>query len=240
MKGRPVKPLSLVLLPGLDGTGILFRPLVAALPADIKPIVVRYPPDRQFTYLELLPLVRETLPQSEPFILLGESFSGPLAVMIAADPPKNLIGLVLCATFVTAPIPFIGPVVPVLARTPLFRLFPPFQQLKALVGGYSNPELRSLFTEMYAVVRPEGLAARVRSVFRVDVRNALADCRLPILYIAGAKDFVVPRRNLRLIQRIHPGIEAVTIPSPHMVLQTAPIVAAEVIAKFASSIVRST
>jgi len=31
---------SLVLLPGLDGTGVLFRPLLAALPRDISTVVV--------------------------------------------------------------------------------------------------------------------------------------------------------------------------------------------------------
>jgi hypothetical protein len=33
---------KLVLLPGLDGTGDLFGPLLAALDADVRPLVIRY------------------------------------------------------------------------------------------------------------------------------------------------------------------------------------------------------
>src|SRR5271155_2151701 len=93
------KPVSLILLPGLDGTGLLFQPLVAALPAAIQPRIVRYPGHRHLTYHELLPLVMDALPQSGPFILLGESFGGPLATMVAAERPPGLVGLILCASF---------------------------------------------------------------------------------------------------------------------------------------------
>ena len=37
--------VQLVLLPGLDGTGLLFRPLVAVLPA-FHTVVVSYPNDK--------------------------------------------------------------------------------------------------------------------------------------------------------------------------------------------------
>ena len=82
---------SLVLLPGLDGTGLLFQPLVECLPDAIEPVVVSYPPDQKLGYEELLPLVLERLPAA-PFVLLGESFSGPLAVMAAATAPRASAG----------------------------------------------------------------------------------------------------------------------------------------------------
>jgi hypothetical protein len=53
---------ALVLLPGLDGTGLLFQPLVEALSKDIEPIVVSYPDDIPLGYGELLPLVDGALP----------------------------------------------------------------------------------------------------------------------------------------------------------------------------------
>ena len=158
--------------PGLDGTGILFQPLIQCqLPANIKPIVVRYPADRHLTYEQLLPLVIDALPGADPFILLGESFSGPLAVMAAAERPKNLIGLILCASFVAGPIPFIGPAVRLFARSLLFRFFPPLQRLKGRLEGYSTTELRGLSAAALALVRPQVMAARVRMVFRTDATD---------------------------------------------------------------------
>jgi pimeloyl-ACP methyl ester carboxylesterase len=89
LKGIDAKPISLILLPGLDGTGLLFQPLVAALPEMIKSIVVGYPGDQPLNYEQLLPQVMDALPRSDPFIILGESFSGPLAMMAAAKRPDG-------------------------------------------------------------------------------------------------------------------------------------------------------
>jgi hypothetical protein len=49
--------------------------------------------------------VRAALPTRGRFVLLAESFSGPLAIRIAADPPSALVGLILCVTFARNPYP---------------------------------------------------------------------------------------------------------------------------------------
>ena len=49
---------SLILLPGLDGTGIALRPFLAALPAEVKPIVISYPPDRPLSLGQHAELIR--------------------------------------------------------------------------------------------------------------------------------------------------------------------------------------
>jgi pimeloyl-ACP methyl ester carboxylesterase len=51
--------------------------------------------DQALRYDELLPLVLEHLPTDRPFVVLGESFSGPLAIRIAAVRPPCLRALVL-------------------------------------------------------------------------------------------------------------------------------------------------
>ncbi len=96
---------TLVLLPGMDGTGELFAPLVAALNSGFKTVVVRYPPNEVLSYAELESIARASLPTNEPFFILGESFSGPIAVSIAASAPPGLKGLILCASFVRNPQP---------------------------------------------------------------------------------------------------------------------------------------
>jgi hypothetical protein len=37
---------SLLLLPGMDGTGRMFAPLIARLPASLEPRAIAYPGDR--------------------------------------------------------------------------------------------------------------------------------------------------------------------------------------------------
>src|SRR5579863_3225723 len=96
--------VKLILMPGMDGTGELFAPLLRALGTSVETSVVRYPPDEPLGYAELLPRVRAELPQSGPFVLLGESFSGPLAIMLAGEAPAGLRGVMLSASFATNPV----------------------------------------------------------------------------------------------------------------------------------------
>src|SRR5438477_10571709 len=96
--------VKLILMPGMDGTGELFAPLLRALGDSMESSVLQYPADEPLGYAELLPRVRAEIPRRAPFVLLGESFSGPLALMLAAEAPAGLRGVILCASFATSPV----------------------------------------------------------------------------------------------------------------------------------------
>ena len=230
------QPVSLVLLPGLDGTGVLFRPLLGALPQSLAVSVVSYPPDQPLDYEALLPLVMAALPVAAPFVLLGESFSGPLALQVAACRPAGLLGVVLSASFYRSPHPYLPSWVRALARPALMRIVPQFSQVKALLGGYSTEGIRLLVREALAPVTPEVLACRLRAVLDVDASAALRQCPVPLLYLRGARDFVVPRWNANDIQRLLPATAFQVLPAPHLVLQTQPQLAAGALVQFIASI----
>lgn len=88
----------------MDGTGRLFGPLVRALDTSrLRPRVFAYD-ERAASYDALL----EALPRpSGPTIVLGESFGGPLAVCLARRDRELVKALVLVASFVRAPQPFL-------------------------------------------------------------------------------------------------------------------------------------
>jgi hypothetical protein len=77
--------MLLVLLPGLDGTGTLFKPFQNAIGPDCPTRVIAYPPNRVLGYPELVALVRPQLPVDEPYVLLGESLSDPITLRIATE-----------------------------------------------------------------------------------------------------------------------------------------------------------
>lgn len=92
--------MKFLLLPGLDGTGRLFDGFVRHTPEHASCTLADYPVDHELFYPECAGLVvSEFLPDGQ-FVIVAESFSGPVAVLVAANRPKGLVGVVLCNTFV--------------------------------------------------------------------------------------------------------------------------------------------
>jgi pimeloyl-[acyl-carrier protein] methyl ester esterase len=227
---------TLVLLPGLDGTGTLFQPLLDELPSHLTPLVVRYPTDSPLGYDALLPLVLQTIPTSSPFVLLGESFSGPLAVMAAARPPAGLRGLILCASFVRNPLPLGSTLLQHFVRGACFKLAPEFIRSWALLGGFATPALRQLSARAITAVAPNVLAHRVRAVLNVDARRELSACRVPVLYLRGSHDRLIRRRISDDVMSHTSCGTMVELPAPHFVLQTQPAAAAAAISRFIATL----
>ena len=230
---RAARP-RLVLLPGMDGTGDLFAPFVRALPKGAEATVVRYPVDRPLGYDELLPIARAALPASGPYAIVAESFSGPIGIRIAAAAPANLRALVLVASFARNPLPRSLGWLAGAASPALFRVRPPEAALRALLVGRAAPrELVEAVARAVGWVAPGVMARRLRDVSDVDVESALSSIRVPVLYVAGARDRLVGRRGLEGIRRRLPEVESIILDAPHLVLQARPREAAAAIVEFA-------
>ena len=231
--GENLNTDTVVLLPGLDGTGMLFADLISALPPKLKVNIARYPTDRFLSYSELVPCVRDVLPGSCPFLLVAESFSTPLAAMLAATRPPNMAGLVLCAGFVTNPMGSWTLLVRVLARPLLFRLSPPRLALEHFLVGASAPSaLESGVREVLRSVNPGVLAERVRAVLGCDARKDLARTKIPVMYIQAESDRLVRAESFREIRGLRPDTVLALVPGPHLLLQREPHKAAEIIVQF--------
>ena len=74
------------------------------LAEDLNVSIVRYPPDPTLGYAGYTELVRNEIGKRKVF-LLGESFSGPVAVLVATQLGEQIKGIVLAATFVKNPWP---------------------------------------------------------------------------------------------------------------------------------------
>ncbi|MGR4043516.1 alpha/beta fold hydrolase [Pseudomonas sp. 910_21] len=222
---------TLVLLPGMDGTGRLFDPLLQALPPSVPVQVLRYPADQVLDYPALVERVGQQLPLDRPFVLLGESFSGPVAVSIAARRPAGLKGLVLCSSFVRNPRSALAPLSPLLKLLPLRHL--PFWPMDALLlGGFSTPALRAALAAAIAQVQSRVLRTRLQSVMAVDASQALVATEVPLLYLQARHDRLVPASASTLIRQLRNDAQLVAINGPHCLLQAAPTEAAEHLLRF--------
>lgn len=227
----------LVLLPGMDGTGALFQALIAALNGRFELQVLSYPSDPPLGYKALEALVAEALPKNRPFVLLGESFSGPIAVALAASNNPRLKGLVLCCTFVRNPRPRWGAWSFLLNLMP--RIQPPIGPIsRMLLGAYSTTALRQTLAQAVAQVPPRVMLARLKAVAAVDVRQQLVASRVPLLYLRAGQDALVPASAAELIAYLRPDAQIVSINGPHCLLQAAPAAAAQPLMQFLQSLPR--
>jgi pimeloyl-ACP methyl ester carboxylesterase len=226
--------LHLILLPGLDGTGRMFVPLLEVLPPSMRPHVISYPTDRPLGYDELADYVRARLPDRGRIVLLGESFSGPIAIRVAAEEPERMAGLILVCTFATPPIPAVARVAArLLARRAILSITPPRSLLRWWLLGWRAPaSLVDQLRDAIAMVGPDVMARRIGEVLRVDVRGELASGMPPVLYLRARHDRVVSRRAVREIVEIVPSAEVGELDAPHMLLQRAPGEALAIIARF--------
>jgi pimeloyl-[acyl-carrier protein] methyl ester esterase len=224
---------KLILLPGMDGTGELFADFIKALPVGSEAEVMRYPPDRFLSYDQLMSLTQSALSASEPFVLVAESFSTPLAAQLAATKPSNLKGVVLCAGFVTSPLR--GPLRYLclfLAPTLFSVNLPEFAVKYWLAGSNASPTLLAFVRAAISSVKPAVLLARLRAVLTCDASAELGKIAVPILYLQAKKDRLVKESSLNEIRRIKPKTVAVVIQGPHLLFQREPKRAAEVVMEF--------
>ena len=221
---------TLVLLPGMDGTGELFFPLIRALGKDIPTKIVRYP-DLPLDYGEHEAFVRERLPRDGTFVVLGESFSGPIAVSLAASPPPGMVGYVLCVSFVTCPRAALRVLRPLIPLTAPNRV-PTFMAQYALMDGRGSRELEQAHQKALREVSNNTLRARLRAVSRVDVRQRLKAVTLPGLYLRGTSDRVVPESAARLFSQSAGNARVVDIEGPHQLVQVNPTDSANALRTF--------
>lgn len=223
--------VALVLLPGLDGTGLLFADLAASFGPEVNVIVASYPADIPLAYSELEPIVRSFLPQDQPFFLLAESFSGPIGISIAASSPPGLLGLVLCSSFARNPVPLAALFRPLVGVVPVSAL--PVRLLGFfLLGRFATAPRLGALAKALALVAAPVLRARARAVLSIDVSASLAQVKVPVLYLRASEDRVVSRASSELVASLVPQAKVVEFAAPHFLLQVLPSPVASQLVEF--------
>lgn len=231
--------LTVVLLPGMDGTGDLFEPFIAALGPEFSVTVVRYSTAEPLNYAELESLAHAALPAEGDFVILGESFSGPIAVSLAAAGSSRLKGLVLCCTFVRNPLPTLAVLKPFIGALPV-GLAPVRTLSHIFLGRFSSANLRNALARAITKVATPTFHARLRAVLSVDVSQKLTEVSVPILYLRASQDRLVPQSASKLIQQICPHMKVVPIEGPHFLLQASPSEAAKAVVAWLREIENTT
>lgn len=184
--------MPIVILPGLDGTSLLLRDFTTLSGAH----VIEYPREI-LSYDDLATYAAKHVPQGA--ILIGESFGGAIATLVASR--VDAAALVLVNSFVVPPLPR------VLARLPLATLL-----------RFDPPRwLMDVGSAIRSVPR-EVLASRIRMALSVDVRREFAGTTMPLLDLRSRAARLVNLRRRRAVLRARPDARVVDIDGPHTLL----------------------
>ncbi len=219
---------TLVLMPGLDGTGKLFAPLIPLLQTHFRLVIVTYPDLDSFS--EYVDCARNQLPETGDFSLVAESFSGPVAMAIMAQRPERIGPSVLSSTFARSP----------LAALTRMSSYVPEQMFS--IGALSDfcLDVYEVNDEDFSETQPlplnvmeqlDGvlLKRRISVLSRIDVSALLPDIEIPILHLHGTQDRIVSETDALMLQSNLPDVNRIDIDAPHLLLQTHPQQCAELI-----------
>lgn len=226
---------ALVMLPGLDGTGLVFQPLLGCLAKEVDAQVVHYPPDRPMSFEEHVDYARGQLPAKRPFVLLAESFSGPVGLRLLAEPPANLRGVIFVATFARYPVPFLLDVGRHLPQGLLLKLFSTALFSRFVCLGGASVEAVNLFRRALAGVRLPVLSRRLQILAELPPPGEMSFSG-PCLYIQASRDRLVPPRAADELHRLLPQMRIARLAGPHIVLLARPQAGAALISDFVAGL----
>lgn len=225
--------LHLVLLPGLDGTGKLFDPFIRQFPDPSRITVIPYPMNQHIPYAQLADYIVPLLPTGKPLAILGESYSGPVALQLAARDDIAVRKIILVATFATYPATVFKILSKYLPLSLLFRLPIPAVVIRHYCFGRAfTKTLSTLLRDAVRANKPSVLARRARDGSRVDVTALLAKINVPCLYISASDDKLVPGTAIDHLTQYLPDMAVVTLSGSHFILQVQPKACFEVVHHF--------
>lgn len=222
--------MRLVLLPGLNGSSNLFAPLLDALrDVDCQPLAL--PDQGPQDYASLTDRLLAELGHA-PFVLLGESFSGPLAFRLALRKPEGLRAVIFAATFLTRPSPFLAlfrhmPMPPALVtHAPILRALCLGRDVEDAVLRRVQEEIRGLDQAL--------LRARLGSL--AGLRAVQGRLAVPALQLWPQQDRLVAARAGGSLAAHCDDLRQVRLDGPHFILQARPHACAQAIRTFLADI----
>jgi pimeloyl-ACP methyl ester carboxylesterase len=188
---------AVILVPGMDGTGLLFYRQVPLLARSYR--VATYAlRDTAATMEELIAdlagVIDTVAPTERRAIIIGESFGGALALSFALAKPEQVTRLVILNSF-----PYFAPQLRLRLAAVGLRALPwgamgLVRRLTAfrLHSRHTHRQEIDRFMEFTARASRAGYINRLKLLMQYDVRHRLHELRRPTLFLAADRDHLVP------------------------------------------------
>lgn len=238
------QPLKCLLLPGLHGTNELYDPLIRELEKlsskedivlDIR--ALNYPLNINQQYQTLTDWIQQEIDFDKievPLLVIAESFSTPIALLLAEAHPDKICAVILASGFCASPLNINFALLPL---RPLFMIPPPRVALKhfLLDEDATKEELKKL-REMIHAVPSKILSQRLHSVLTLKETNLPVIPNMPLLLLQAQHDALISWNIQNQLESHLPHAETHWIDSPHLLFQFKPQLAAKHIVEFISNL----
>ncbi len=222
---------KLMLLPGLDGTGKLFEPLLSEIQNERTIEVISYPDDKELTYSELLSYVDKIIQNENSIYIIAESFSGSIALKLLKKHKNIIKGIILIASFITPPSKYLLKISNFLPVKSILKINIPNFLIRHYCLGYetTNKQINQ-FKKNIKLVNSNVLAFRLKELLKLKKKEHTTSYNCKIIYIQASNDKLVSSHCLKELSSIF-KIEIAVIKGSHFLLQTKPIECADIILK---------
>ncbi len=221
----------LVLLPGLQGSGVFFDPFTSVAAGKMDCRVISYPDAPPMGYDALEKFVTPLLPK-EDYFLVADSFGGPLCVTLASRGDSFLKGIVLAATFIRNPLH--KSLIPAarLALQTIGKVTPPDAVLRSVLFDRRSDHLLDMTRERIKELDEATLLARCNAALGIDRSAELASFKKPVLIMAARHDRLIHKSAAQEMKMLAPHATYAEFEAPHFLLQSAPEDCLTVISEF--------
>ncbi|GAD76617.1 alpha/beta fold hydrolase [Vibrio azureus] len=211
--------MKIVLIPGMDGTGLLFAPFIEVVPDEIEvislPLLQRSDADYHDQAQHIIANIGE-----DPIVLIAESYSGMVAYSMLQIGSPNIKHIIFVASFLECP-SRLAQFAKYLPLTVLKRNILPKPILsKLLFGQFSDTRLVSLFNKSLNSVSEHVLKSRINHIAKLN--DHTIEIEVPCSYIRPKNDNLVSKRALEAFKRRCQKLVIHEVEGTHFVLQTNP------------------
>jgi pimeloyl-ACP methyl ester carboxylesterase len=209
---------TLVLLPGMDGTGELFTVFLSYYDGDH--LVISLPESGPQEHATLASVINKQLP-TEDYVLLAESFSGGIVPELLKLNPTHLKGVIFVASFLSSPNKYLLPIVKLLpikalASAPLSNIV--YKSL--FLGQGASKEHLAKFVKVIVSIPDQVLKNRLEVMSQQRLPITTSD--IPSIYIRALSDRLIPSQKGREFTKVFSNIKYIEIEGPHFILQAQP------------------
>lgn len=220
--------MKLILLPGMDGTGDLFKPLLEALPAHITYQVIPLS-DECLNYSEQASQIAEQIDTDE-VIILAESYSGKVVYELCKL-NLNIKHIIFAASFINRP-SSISKFASLLPTNLIKKKLIPNQVLSKLFFDSYNMSNKVLAVfESLNKVSNRTLSSRLDLISSLNEPSGSFD--IEASYIKPSNDLFVMAECITPIKNAFRSLDVINVSGGHFIVQSNPERCSEIIqAKF--------